>query len=54
MSKSLRKVLYHMQRKHEAKYIHFHCDANSVEGEDLFDWRTDCRDNLTDYISQVV
>ena len=38
LSKSLRKFVYHMQRKHKARYIHFDCDADPVEGEDTFDW----------------
>lgn len=38
LSKSLRKFAYHMQRKYNAMYIHFDCDANPVEGEETFDW----------------
>ncbi|EHF4937001.1 hypothetical protein CF635_003617 [Enterobacter hormaechei] len=38
LSKSLRKFVYHMQRKYNAMYIHFDCDANPVEGEETFDW----------------
>lgn len=38
LSKSLRKFVYHMQRQHNVKYIHFDCDAESVENEETFDW----------------
>lgn len=38
LSKSLRKFVYHMQRKHNVKYIHFDCDAEPVEDEETFDW----------------
>lgn len=38
LSKSLRRFVYHMQRKHEARYIHFDCDANPVEGEKVYVW----------------
>lgn len=38
LSKSLRKFVYHMQRKHKAMYIHFDCDADPEEGEETFDW----------------
>lgn len=38
LSKSLRKFVYHMQRKHKAMYIHFDCDANPVAGEETFEW----------------
>lgn len=35
LSKSLRKFVYHMQRKYNAKYIHFDCDANPVGARKL-------------------
>ncbi|MBJ0208937.1 hypothetical protein JFK57_17110 [Escherichia coli] len=38
LSRPMRKFVYHMQRKHNAKYIHFDCDASPVEGEETFDW----------------
>ena len=38
LSTSLRKFVFHMQRKYKAMYIHFDCDADVVEGEETFDW----------------
>lgn len=38
LSKSLRRFVYRMQRKHDARYIHFDCDANAIEGEKIFNW----------------
>lgn len=38
LSKSLRRFVYRMQRKHDARYIHFDCDANAMEGEKIFNW----------------
>lgn len=35
---SMRKFVYHMQRKHKATYIHSDCDACPVEGEETFGW----------------
>jgi hypothetical protein len=37
VSESLRRFVYHMQRKYQARYIHFDCDADVIDDEAVFE-----------------
>ena len=38
LSKSFRRFVYHMQTNHQAKYIHFDCDADEIANESAYVW----------------
>lgn len=38
ISKSVRKLIYTLMKKEKINMIHFDCDADIIEGFEVFDW----------------